>query len=300
MTIASTTRKAGPFTGTGLLATYPFSFPVQLAADVLVVKTLLSTGVLTTLALGTDYTVSLNGDQVNTPGGSITLLAGALPTTYSLTLTTNVAILQPLSIPNQSGFYPAAIEAELDRITIILQQLNQLIGQAITVPVSSSASTALPTPAASSVVGWDATGLVLVNYTIASLATVAAYGQQFADIFTAAGATTFTLSNTPASAVAMDVTVDGATLVPNTDYTLAGNILTIPSAISGQKVLAQYGSVLPQTGVGYTVATLPSAVTPWQRAFVSDANATTFQSIVAGGGANKVPVYSDGSNWRIG
>jgi hypothetical protein len=36
------------------------------------------------------------------------------------------------------------------------------------------------------------------------------------------------------------------------------------------------------------------------RSFVTDANATTFASIVAGGGANGVPVYSDGTNWRIG
>lgn len=36
------------------------------------------------------------------------------------------------------------------------------------------------------------------------------------------------------------------------------------------------------------------------RAFVTDANATTFASIVAGGGSNGVPVYSDGTNWRIG
>jgi hypothetical protein len=51
-----------------------------------------------------------------------------------------------------------------------------------------------------------------------------------------------------------------------------------------------------------TVATLPSAVTlgAGARAFVSNATATTFASIVAGGGANNVPVYSDGTNWRIG
>ena len=50
------------------------------------------------------------------------------------------------------------------------------------------------------------------------------------------------------------------------------------------------------------VSALPSAVTEGggTRRFVSDANATTFASIVAGGGANFVPVYSDGTNWRIG
>ena len=61
------------------------------------------------------------------------------------------------------------------------------------------------------------------------------------------------------------------------------------------------GGVIPPTTV-YTVATLPSAVTSGvgARSFVSDANATTFASTVAGGGANKVPVYSDGTNWKIG
>lgn len=51
-----------------------------------------------------------------------------------------------------------------------------------------------------------------------------------------------------------------------------------------------------------TVATLPAAATAGAgaRAFVTDANATTFASVVAGGGANGVPVYSDGTNWRIG
>lgn len=50
------------------------------------------------------------------------------------------------------------------------------------------------------------------------------------------------------------------------------------------------------------VASLPSAVTAGAgaRATVSDANATTFNSVVAGGGANTVPVFSDGTNWRIG
>lgn len=52
----------------------------------------------------------------------------------------------------------------------------------------------------------------------------------------------------------------------------------------------------------FTVATLPSAVTAGvgARAFVSDATATTFASTVSGGGSNKVPVYSDGTNWKIG
>lgn len=58
---------------------------------------------------------------------------------------------------------------------------------------------------------------------------------------------------------------------------------------------------VPVTG-STTVAGLPSASTAGAgaRAFVTDANATTFLSTVAGGGANKVPVVSDGTNWLIG
>lgn len=49
-----------------------------------------------------------------------------------------------------------------------------------------------------------------------------------------------------------------------------------------------------------TVAGLSVAHVKGARSFVTDATATTFASIVAGGGANAVPVYDDGTNWRIG
>lgn len=54
---------------------------------------------------------------------------------------------------------------------------------------------------------------------------------------------------------------------------------------------------------GFTVATLPAAGTVGRRAYVTDANATFtagIGAVVAGGGANKVPVFDDGVNWRIG
>jgi hypothetical protein len=46
---------------------------------------------------------------------------------------------------------------------------------------------------------------------------------------------------------------------------------------------------------------LPTAVgKTGVRYMVTDANATTFNSIVAGSGANIVPVFSNGTTWRIG
>ena len=52
----------------------------------------------------------------------------------------------------------------------------------------------------------------------------------------------------------------------------------------------------------YTVETLPSAVTATAgaRTFVSDSSVTTFNTTVAGGGANTVPVFSNGTDWKVG
>lgn len=59
--------------------------------------------------------------------------------------------------------------------------------------------------------------------------------------------------------------------------------------------------MVPVTGAT-TVAGLPAAATAGAgaRAFVTDATVTTFMTTVAGGGANAVPVVSDGSAWKIG
>jgi len=51
-----------------------------------------------------------------------------------------------------------------------------------------------------------------------------------------------------------------------------------------------------------TFANLPAAATAGNgaRAIISDATATTFHSVAAGGGANMVPVFVDNGQWRIG
>lgn len=73
-----------------------------------------------------------------------------------------------------------------------------------------------------------------------------------------------------------------------------------------QEILAGVGLVLASGALNavtpaQTVASLGTGV-DGQRAIVSDATATTFASIVAGSGANTVPVYWDAGAavWRIG
>ena len=89
----------------------------------------------------------------------------------------------------------------------------------------------------------------------------------------------------------------------------AGNVqINAPASSTALTVTAVAGALAASFSAGpvkmqvTTVAALLAAATAGAGAvaFVTDANATTFASIVAAGGANGVPVYSDGTNWRIG
>lgn len=75
-----------------------------------------------------------------------------------------------------------------------------------------------------------------------------------------------------------------------------GDFVTF-NCVTGQTTFAY-----PDKAKNYTVAGLPSAATAgaYARAFVSDASAPAFGATVAGGGAVITPVYSDGTNWKVG
>lgn len=136
MTISSTTRIAGPFIGTGVATVFPFTFKVFAASDLQVVRLNTTTGAEATLVLNTDYTVSLNQNQDSNPGGNVTLTAGALASGFTLTITSDIANLQPTDITNQGGFYPEVIEDSLDRATIQIQQMAGEVNRSIKFPIS--------------------------------------------------------------------------------------------------------------------------------------------------------------------
>ena len=108
----------------------------------------------------------------------------------------------------------------------------------------------------------------------------------------------------------------GIAKLTETNTAAAGDKLALGSAAQGDdrkisityfltSISTLFTSITPTSYIkvaAVTVANLPSAATvgAGARATVSDATATTFASTVAGGGANIVPVYSDGTNWKIG
>lgn len=134
MTISSEVRKAGPFDGNDVADTFPFSFKVFTVADLMVVRAD-SLGVETVLTLGTDYTVSLNPNQNESPGGSV-VTTSPLAAGFKLVLTSKVGNLQPVDLTNQGGFYPSVINGALDRLTIMAQQLRVDVDRSAKLPIT--------------------------------------------------------------------------------------------------------------------------------------------------------------------
>jgi hypothetical protein len=110
--------------------------------------------------------------------------------------------------------------------------------------------------------------------------------------------TTFTLCSGTSLTWSSGINASGGSLDLGIFRNAAG-VLEVNSGTNGtyRDLLARNVRTNPSTVAGLVAAATVGAGT---RAFVTDATVTTFASVVAGGGANGVPVYSDGTNWRIG
>jgi hypothetical protein len=82
---------------------------------------------------------------------------------------------------------------------------------------------------------------------------------------------------------------------------LKGNGAALETKLADDSAYANH-TVLGLQTTATVVGSLPTCNAGAQglRRHVTDANATTFASTVAGGGANVVPVFCDGTNWIIG
>ena len=244
MTIPSTVRKAGPLLGNGSTTAFPFTFKVFAASDIQVTIAN-NLGIETVLVLNTHYTVTLNANQDTSPGGTVTYpISGTpLPSGSKLTIVGNLPYDQPLDLPSGGNFSPLALENELDRLTMQIQQLREQVGRALVVPVNSTATPTLPMPEASSLIAWNENAAGLENYPIADLATALAFATYRYDTFNGNGTTTqFTLSADPITLGNLDVAISGVTQVPGVDYTLASGVLQFTSApANGTVILARFG-----------------------------------------------------------
>lgn len=169
MTNPSVQRRAGPFTGTGALVSYPFTFRVYTTSDVAVTFAD-DEGTEIEGVLDSTFLVTLNVDQEADPGGSVQYAVGgvatALPLDYTLAIDGATPYSQDTSLPQGGSFNAKAVERALDRLSMQIQQVRDAVERAVQVTVLSPAGTdvVLPVPSASAVIGWNADGTGLRNY----------------------------------------------------------------------------------------------------------------------------------------
>lgn len=136
MTISTTVRKAGPYEGNDSATTFPFAFKVFDKADLRVILTD-TLGVEHALALEDNYSVRLNVEQENMPGGDV-IMPVPLASGNKITLLSALEYKQPVRLTNMGGFYPEVINDEFDRLTILSQQLLEQINRSVKVKVSDN------------------------------------------------------------------------------------------------------------------------------------------------------------------
>lgn len=173
MTVSSSlNRKA--YTGDGVttsFSTSPVVFYDSDELDVYVVTT--ATGASTTLTENTHYTVS--GGAGST--GSVSLAGGSSPygapsASQTLVIVRTLDLVQEFDPQNNDGSDAGNIETAFDKLTMMAQQNAASVARAFKLADSdvSGASTTLPTPSASKLIGWDSAGTALANYASASIA----------------------------------------------------------------------------------------------------------------------------------
>jgi hypothetical protein len=189
----------------------------------------------------TDYTVGTPGDS----GANVTFLSPPAVGDGNVVILRDVDLLQSTDLPSNGPFPSVSVETMVDKVTLQVQRIRELLSRAFTLPDSdtSGASTTLPTPTASNVIGWSSDGLSLQNYTTEDFATVAASGNPITNLFSGTGAQLdFTLSAAPVSLPNLEVFISGVRQTPGADYTVSGTTLTfvVAPGVGTDNILARW------------------------------------------------------------
>lgn len=129
MTVENISRRAGPFIGDGTVTAFPFEFKVFNETQI-AVHVADGDNPETVLTLNEDYTVALNEDQNQKPGGTVTLLV-PLGKEKRLAIISVVAATQTMRSTNYDRFYPEIFNDAFDKATILIQQLLEQVSRAL-------------------------------------------------------------------------------------------------------------------------------------------------------------------------
>jgi hypothetical protein len=147
MTVSSTTARVS-YSGNGTTTVFPVPFYFLANSDLLVVLRS-SAGIETQQVLSTNYTVTGAGVL---SGGSVTMTV-APPSGTSLTILRNVALTQTTDFLPNDRLPAESLEQTVDKLTMIVQQLDDSSDRSIKFPITDSPSISAVLPSSSSRAG---------------------------------------------------------------------------------------------------------------------------------------------------
>ena len=260
MTVSSTSSKSPLYTGNGTTGPWAFAFKTFATSELEVVQAD-AAGTETVLALTTDYTVSLNADQNNDPGGEVTTVVAVPNDGSTIIIRWGGEPTQGLGLETAGGFYPEAQENAFDKLSMLVQKLAEELDRSLRVSITAgeTVGTEIGGSAAARAdryLGFDASGnLTLSSSFSAGALTVSAFMETVLDDTTAGaarttlgaaaiGANTFTGLQTWAAGA--DI-ASAATL----DLTAAtGNIVRITGTTATSSVTLNNGQMVVCVAVG--------------------------------------------------
>jgi len=159
MSADTTTRKVA-FSSTAV-ADYPFTFRALTSAPSDIKVKVTASGTTSALTYTTDYTVAVNSNGV---GGTVTLVTTYGTATHIITIYRETTNLQESDYNDYNQFPSNTLETDLDRRTMLAQEMAEDITRCAKLDVSSTITTlALPAPSTGKC--WVWTGNTLRNST---------------------------------------------------------------------------------------------------------------------------------------
>jgi len=189
MTVSTTTNRAG-FVCNGVTYQFPFDFKILAESDLQVYLYNTITRLTSQLTLNVDYTVEIASPG---PGGTVTLIGaygppcppGVIPgAAYTLTILRAMPRTQEIDFVNGDDLDEQNIEGMGDRITMMVQELDNKMARTLAFPPTSGISNiSVPDPVAGAFLRWNLSGNGLENatYVDPTLITISDYWRAVID-----------------------------------------------------------------------------------------------------------------------
>lgn len=161
MSVSTITNRV-QFSPNGSTTNFVFPYYFFLASDLVIILT--TAGIDSApLILGVDYTVSTIGSSPFISGGTVIMTVAPIVTTI-LTIKRIIPLTQLIHYANNDSFPSATNEQVLDRLTLIIQQLAEMLLRVPILPDSDNTTTKIPniTTRANMRLGFDGSGNITI------------------------------------------------------------------------------------------------------------------------------------------